>query len=178
MWDLERREAGFSLLEVIVSLQLLALVVLVLLPLNRLALGTIAYASGAVGYAPVHTEHPARLRTSAAEYVHAELEYLRSRGYAAFAAAHCPLSAEPRPDPVRDVPPDYLGAHEPRIPPGFARARIRVEDEQVHGVAPDGCYPRRITVLLYRTDEDAAAARPFARGAILLSPRGRAEADP
>lgn len=180
MWAHSRREAGFSLLEVVVSLQLLVLVLLVLLPLNRLALGTIAQSVALVGSGS-HGDgkHPARLRTLAVEYVHAKLEYLRSRGYELVRSAECTsASTQPVADAVRLIPPSYIGKGEPRVPPQFARARVQVQDEEVYGVVADGCRPRRVVVSLYRTDADAAADRPFARGAMVLAPRDQVEEGP
>jgi hypothetical protein len=175
MWAFGRRDAGFSLLEVVVSLQVLVLVVLVLLPVNRLALGVIAQSSALIGSGS-HGDgkHPARLRTLAVEYVHAKLEYLRSRGYELVRSAECTLaSTQPVADAVRLVPPSYIGRGEPRVPPQFARARVQVQDEEVYGVVADGCRPRRVVVSLYRTEGDAAADRPFARAATVLAPRDR-----
>ncbi|MDR7615054.1 MAG: hypothetical protein QN206_09575 [Armatimonadota bacterium] len=158
------RQSGLTLLEVLVSLQLLTLALLAMLPLVRL--GASALASGPDPGIP----GPARLRTLAARYLEAELEYLRSWGYAHFRSADCGI---PGPAPLperRRIPGSYLPG-EPPLPREFATAEVEIEPESVLGPAPEGCGPRRITVRVYRTEEDAARGRAFARAALLRARR-------
>lgn len=155
------RTTGLTLLEVLVSLQLLAVVLLAMLPVVHLASG----ATGSAGIAP------ARLRTLAGEYLAAELEYLRSWDYGRLRGALCTSgSGAPFPE-RRRVPPEYLDEWEPRLPPLFYAAEVEVTDEPILGSAPGGCGPRRITVRVYRTSADVARGQPFARAVTLRSPR-------
>jgi hypothetical protein len=155
------RTNGLTLLEVLVSLQLLAVVLLAMLPVMHLASG----ATGSVGVAP------ARLRTLASEYLAAELEYLRSWDYGRLRGALCTLgSSTPFPE-RRRVPPAYLDEWEPHLPPPFYAAEVELQDEPVLGSAPDGCGPRRITVRVYRTAADAARGQVFAWTATVRAPR-------
>ncbi len=158
------RQSGLTLLEVLVSLQLLTIALLAMLPLVRL--GTAALASAPDASVP----GPARLRTLAARYLEAELEYLRSWDYAWFRSAACRM---PGPDPVperRRVPEAYL-EEEPHLPRGFFAAEIEVGDEPVLGTPPEGCGLRRVTVRLYRTEADVEGKRAFAQGVLLRAPR-------
>lgn len=158
------RQSGLTLLEVIVSLQLLTVALLATLPLLRLAAS--ALASGPDSGIP----GPARLRTLAARYLEAEVEYLRSWGYAHFRSADCGI---PGPAPLperRRVPESYLPG-EPLLPREFAAAEVEIEAESVLGPAPEGCGPRRVTVRVYRTEGDAASGRAFARAVLLRARR-------
>lgn len=156
-----RQASGLTLLEVLVSLQVLVVVLLAMLPVVHLA-------SGAVGSAGTV---PARLRTIATEYLEAELEYLRSWDYGHFRGALCSLgSGAPFPE-SRRVPPAYLDEWEPRLPPQFYAADVELSDEPILGSAPGGCGPRRITVRVYRTAADAESGRAFARVATVRAPR-------
>ncbi|MDR5708464.1 MAG: hypothetical protein QN172_07720 [Armatimonadota bacterium] len=158
------RQSGLTLLEVLVSLHLLAVAFLALLPLIRM--GASALASGPDSVVP----GPARLRTLAARYLEAELEYLRSWSYARLRSVDCGVSGPPPLAELRRIPGSYLPG-EPLLPQEFAVAEIEIEDEPVLGPAPDGCGPRRIAVRLYRTAEDAANGRTFARAVLLRARR-------
>lgn len=143
---------GSSLLEVLVSVQLVALVLALSWPLHRLVLS----AGGPAG-------PPGSLNLRAARYAQAELEYLRSLGYAKFRdPATCRVDGPP-PFPLVRVLPDEAEPGEPLPPPPLRRAEVRVEDEPVLGVAPDGCGPRRVSVVVYADD----SGRPAARGEML-----------
>ncbi len=158
------RQSGLTLLEVLVSLQVLTVALLALLPLVQLS--TAALAVVPTASAP----GPARLRTLATRYLEAELEYLRSLGYVRFRSSRCRMSGPPPLSELRRVPGDDLDG-EPRLPREFFAAEVEVADEPVAGSVPDGCGPRRIVVRLYRTEEDAERGNAFAHATLLLARR-------
>jgi len=144
---------GSSLVEILVSVQLVALVMVVAWPVHRLVIS----ATGPSGTGPT------ALRTGAVRYVQAELEYLRSLSYARLRdPARCALDGPVPFPPVRWLP-EQAEPGEPRPPAPLERAEVRVLDEPVTGAAPDGCEPRRVSVLVYGQDPD----RPLARGELL-----------
>lgn len=173
-----RRQAGLTLLEILVSLLLISIV--------SLATGWIITSLGLIGGVQLSSgrhERPARLRTLAMEYVQAEMEYLRNYSYVYFRdKGSCEPSSE-LPEPFaasRQVPPP--GAYwpnEPEVPSRFYAARIVIENESVATPAgypspvPPNCFPRRVTVSVYLTaaDADVVPGVIFARGATVFSPR-------
>ena len=172
-----RREAGLTLLEVLVSMLLISIVALANGAVIR-SLGLI----GVVQFSPSRFERPARLRTLAMEFVQAEMEYLNNWSYEHFrdSSACNPTNGLPSPFPnPRRAPANYLNADEPRLPPQFAAADILIGNEPVvtPGVAPTDCRPRRITVNLYLTAADAPATpggsggTVFVRGETAMAPR-------
>lgn len=158
------RQSGLTLLEVLVSLHLLAVAFLALLPLVQLGAPALAFGPEA------RVPGPARLRTLAVRYLEAEVEYLRSWSYARFRSAACGVSGPPPLPERRRIPDSYL-PEEPLLPREFAAAEVAIEDEPVLGPAPHGCGPRRIAVRLYRTREDAVEGRAFARAVLLRARR-------
>ncbi len=159
------RQSGLTLLEVLVSLQLLIVALLAMLPLVRLSTSALAVIPTA------SAPGPARLRTLATRYLEAELEYLRSFPYARFRSSRCPMSGPPPLPELRRIPGDDLLDGEPRLPEEFFAAEIEVADEPVGGAVPDGCGPRRVVVRLYRTAEDAESGNPFAQAVLLRARR-------
>lgn len=164
------RESGLTLLEILISLLLISVV--------ALASGWLIISLGLIGSTrfSADTHRPARLRTLAMEYVQAEFEYLRNWPYAYFRDDNAcnPTGGLPSPFPTaRQVPPGYLNANEPRLPPQFAYARILISSESVvsPGTTPNDCRPRRITVNVYLESGDEAAGRIFVRGETVRSPR-------
>lgn len=147
------RDAGSSLVEALVSVQLVALVVVTTWPLYRLLLS--ATEPGAHGASAV--------RARAVHYVQAELEYLRTLSYLRVRDPVRCAPQEPAPlAPVRVLPQGAQpGEPVPEAP--LRQAEVRIEDEPVVGAVPDGCGPRRLTVLVYGDD----VSRPLARGVAL-----------
>ncbi|MDR7606463.1 MAG: hypothetical protein QN116_04390 [Armatimonadota bacterium] len=153
MRDAHLPTLGSSLVEILVSVQLVALVMVVAWPVHRLVLS--AAGPSATG--------PTAVRTRAIRYVQAELEYLRSLSYDRFRdPVRCRLDESVPFPPLRWLP-EQAEPGEPRPPAPLERAEIRVQDEPVTGVAADGCEPRRVSVLVYGQDPD----RPLARGELL-----------
>lgn len=144
---------GSSLLEVLVSVQLVALVLALSWPLHSLVLSATGPSS----------TWPGSLRAQAARYVQAELEYLRSFGYARFRDPAACATGGPPPFPAVRVLPEDAEPGEPLPPPPLRRSEVRVDDEPVLGAAPRGCGPRRVSVRVYGDDPD----RPLARGELL-----------
>lgn len=147
---------GSSLLEVLVSLQLAALLLGALWPVQRI-----------VGAAFQEGSLSAVARARATRFVQAELEYLRSFDYARFRdPARCVLPA-PSPFPAVRTLPEDRESGEPDLPAPLVRAEVRIEDETYTGEVPDGCRPRRVWVLVYTARFD----EPLARGALLRTRR-------
>ncbi len=146
------RLAGSSLLEVLVSLQLAAVLLGVLWPVQRILVA--ASHGGGLSAA-------ARMR--AIRFVQSELEYLRTFDYARFRdPSRCALSGPP-PFPPTRILPEGRELGEPDLPAPLARAEVRISDEAYAGEAPDGCAPRRVWVVVYGAAQD----EPLARGALL-----------
>lgn len=142
---------GASLVEVLVSVQLVALVTVMAWPVHRLVIS----ATQGGGSSSV------RLR--AARYVQAELEYLRSLNYARFRdAARCDVDG-PTPFPAVRLLPEGAEPGEPELPPPLGVAEVRIADEPALGAAPDGCGPRRVSVVVYGPDPQ----EPVGRGELL-----------
>ena len=143
---------GLSLLEVLIAMLLLSGV--------ALSNGVLIRSLGLLGVSQVsgsRYERPARARTLAMEYVQAELEYLRNRSYMEIrdAAACTPSPGLPTPlADARRVPTTYIDANEPRLPSLLAAADILFANEPIAGLAPDGCAPRRISILVYLQSPD------------------------
>jgi len=69
------------------------------------------------------------------------------------------------------VPADGYLTGEPQLPAPFAAARIDIADEQISGVAPNGCPPRQVGVIVYLTAGDVTGGITFARGVTAVAPR-------
>jgi hypothetical protein len=59
---------------------------------------------------------------------------------------------------ARRVPGSYVDGNEPRLPALLATADILLTNEPVAGVAPDGCAPRRISIIVYLHPSDVPAS--------------------
>jgi len=114
-------EAGFSLVEVVVSTALLGILATILL-------GGLLYA--------LAEARTGKVRAEAAAWVQAELDFLRLQGYAVPAATRTltPTSGYTT----------YGDLEEPRLPASFDRAEVVTEDLTSPPV-------RRLTVRLYET---------------------------
>lgn len=146
-----RSGRGASLVEVLVSVQLVALVAVVAWPVHRLVISA-TDGGGSSG-----------VRLQAARYVQAELEYLRSLHYARFRdAARCNLDG-PAPFPPVRLLPEGAEPGEPELPLPLRRAEVRIGDEPTLGAAPEGCGPRRVSVVVYGPDPQ----QPLGRGELL-----------
>ncbi len=147
-----RSTYGASLVEVLVSVQLVAVVMVMVWPVHRLVASA---AEGGGGWSGV--------RLPALRYVQAEVEYLRSLSYARFRdPATCDLDG-PAPFPAVRVLPEGAEPGEPALPPPLQRAEVRIADEPALGPAADGCGPRRVSVVVYGPDPQ----RPVGRGELL-----------
>ncbi|MCS7236427.1 MAG: hypothetical protein RMM30_10705 [Armatimonadota bacterium] len=152
MADPVRREAGSSLVETLVSIQLVALVMAMTWPAYRLVLSSTEPSGGGAF----------TVRSRAVRYVQAELEYLRSLSYLRFRdPTRCAPQAPPPFPPLRVLPAEAEHG-EPLPGPPLRRAEVRVEDEPVAGPPPGGCGLRRVTVLVY-----GDGVQPLARGVLL-----------
>lgn len=147
---------GSSLLEVLVSLQVVAVVLGTLWPAQRFLVAASGEGSRSVA-----------ARARAVRFVQAELEYLRSFGYARFRdAQRCTLPGPPPWPPVRILP-EGREPGEPELPAPLVRAEVRIEDEAYVGELPEGCEPRRVWVLVY----GGRSGEPVAWGALLRARR-------
>lgn len=158
-------ERGLTMLEILLSMFLLSAVALASGALIR-SLGVL----GVVQFSPTRHERPARLRTLAMEYVQAEMELLRNRSYDVLRDASACAPGSPTPiAAARRVPsPDPYLVGEPEVPPLFAAADIVITSEPVVGAAPNGCAPRRITVLVYLKPSDVPATVGESSGVVFL----------
>ena len=149
--------AGGSLVEVLVSVQLVALVTVMAWPVHRLVTSATEAGGGS----------PSSLRVRAVRYVQAELEYLRSLGYLRFRDPVRCAADGPVPFPAVRVLPQEAEPGEPELPPPVQRAEVWIADEPAAGAAPGGCGLRRVSVVAYGRDPE----RPVARGELLRAPR-------
>ena len=159
-------QRGVSLLEVLIAMLLLSSV--------ALSHGVLLRSLGLLGvsqFSSARYERPARVRTLSMEYMQAEMEYLRNRSYMEIRDA---AACNPSPGlPVslasaRRVPTTYVDANEPRLPSLLAAADILLANEPVAGVAPDGCAPRRISVVVYFQGLDVPASIGGSGGVIFM----------
>lgn len=159
-------ECGLTLLEVLVALLLLSTVVVLTSGALIRALGVM----GSVQYSSTRYERPARLRTLAMEYIQAEMEFLRNKSYDVLRdASVCNPGPPATISSGRRVPaPDPYLAGEPQVPPLFAAADVVLTTEPIVGVAPSGCAPRRITVLVYLTPTDVPVTVGGSSGVVFL----------
>lgn len=161
-----RRQAGLSMLEVLVALTLVVVVMLASVQLVTRVVAQIGSAETALA------ERPARAKTRATQWVQAELEYLRSLGFVELQrilldpTGQTPqwLGSSSTGTVYRDITPGWssLAPGEMPLPPGFERARVAVEAEALSsleggtGPCTTNCVINafRVRVALYRQASD------------------------
>ncbi len=143
-----------------------SLVIVVLLASVQVVTRTAAQ----IGYARTpQAERAARAKSAALHWLQGELDYLRSRGYGYLTTAYLqpgPNGWEPVEEGAaveRTITPNSKEPGESALPPGFAKAVVRVEVEGLEG-CPDACVisVMRVWVRLYREENDSD---PFVVGA-------------
>ncbi len=155
-------QAGLSMLEALVAV---SLVIVVLLASVQVVTRTVAQ----IGYARTpQAERAARAKSAALHWLQAELDYLRSRGYAYLVTNYLTpsggwTSVDGGAAVERIITPTTKEPGESALPRDFAKAVVRVEVEGVEG-CPAACVisVMRARVRLYRAEDDSV---PFVEGA-------------
>jgi len=155
-------QAGLNMLEVLVSVSLVVLVLLASVQVVTRVAAQIGYATTA------QAGRPARVKSTAHQWLQGELDYLRSRGYGYLTEAYLNPSGgwqavSGGAAVERTITPTSREPGENPLPRDFAKAVVRVEVEGVEG-CPDACAisVMRVWVRLYRDESDTV---PFVLGA-------------
>jgi prepilin-type N-terminal cleavage/methylation domain-containing protein len=166
---IHRRPRGFSIIEVIVALTLIAIVSLVSWAYTAQVRHFSAVALGLIGeHSSTPQNRTARLRTIASEWMQAELEYIRQLGYEGLCtSASCTLYV-PFTDCTGTAAQGAPLAEGPASPAQFPHGRIVVTWDPNTPVdastAPATNYLQLVEVDLYDSDAGCQNQTPFLTG--------------
>jgi len=160
---------GFSTIEVIVALTLIAIVSLVSLAYTANVTSFSAVALGLIGeHSTTPQQQTARLRTIASEWIQAELEYARQLGYEGLCASSSCTLYVPSTDCTGGTAQVAPLSEGPAQPTEFPYGRVVVSWDPNTPVdsstTPSTNYLQLVEVDLYRTSADCQNQTPFVTG--------------